>query len=381
MINKISVSDYSANFPVLRKMKHITCCVTNDLVTDQRMARICSSLCSEGWQVTLVGRRRPDMAPLANRPYRQVRLPVIFSKGKLFYLEFNLRLFFWLIFHRTDLIVAIDLDTIIPCYHASRWKKIPRVYDAHELFTELKEVVSRPLIRRCWLWVEKRYIPRFHTGYTVSRSIAEEFRKRYGSDYELIRNLPLKQEVPPVRPKQKILIYQGAVNEGRCFEWLIPAMAHVNAPLLIYGEGNYAGQCRELIHQYGLGDKVMMKGAVRPEELRGITENAYAGINLVEPVGLNQVYSLANKFFDYIQAGIPQLTMDFPEYRRVNDEFPVALLISAPEPEIIAAELNKLLDNEVLYRGLAHNCRRAAEALNWEEEEKKLKTLYHRILD
>jgi glycosyltransferase involved in cell wall biosynthesis len=362
-------------------MKHITCCVTNDLVTDQRMTRICNSLVEEGWQVTLVGRRKRDMSPLPPRAYRQVRLPMLFNRGKPFYLEFNFRLFLHLLFHPTDLIVAIDLDTIIPCYHASRWKGVPRIYDAHELFTELKEVVSRPRIRRFWLWVEKRYVPRFPNGYTVSSSIAEEFRRRYGVDYGLIRNLPERRETPPPGSQEKVLLYQGAVNEGRCFEWLIPAMVEVNAPLLIYGEGNFSRQCRQLIRQFRLEDKVHMKGTVNPSELWELTKNCYAGINLVEPVGLNQVYSLANKFFDYIHAGLPQLTMDFPEYRRVNEEFPVALLIARPEPEIIATELNKLLENEVLYRSLARNCSRAVSALNWQEEEKKLKALYHRILD
>ena len=381
MINKISVSDYSANFPVPRKMKHITCCVTNDLVTDQRMARICSSLSAEGWEVTLVGRRKPGMAPLPERPYRQVRLPMFFDKGKRFYLEFNIRLFFYLLVHKTDLIVAIDLDTIMPCYHASRWKGIPRVYDAHELFTELKEVITRPGIRKFWLWVERYYVPRFPSGYTVSSSIVEEFRRRYGVDYGLIRNLPLKQEAMPRKPRKKVLLYQGAVNEGRSFEWLIPAMVHVPAPLLIYGEGNFSLQCRHLIKQYGLEDKVMMKGTVSPDELREVAATAYAGINLVEPFGLNQIYSLANKFFDYIHAGLPQLTMDLPEYRRVNETYEVALLVHSPEPELIAAGLNKLLENEVLYRRLSENCGLAARALNWLEEEKKLTAMYHQILD
>jgi glycosyltransferase involved in cell wall biosynthesis len=363
-------------------MKKLVCCVTNDLNTDQRMARICGTLAAEGWQVTLVGRTKKDSKPLIQTTYQQHRLHLIFTKGKLFYLEYNLRLLFFLLFKRIDAIVAIDLDTIVPCYYISKWKNIPRVYDAHELFTEMKELIRRPAIQQVWVWVEKKFIPKFNLGYTVSTSIINEFNRRYGVQYELIRNLPLKYN-QPVTPgnREKFLIYQGAVNEGRGLEWLIPAMQKVNAPLRIYGNGNFVSQVKDLIYKYGVADKVTMMGTLDPAALREISTRAYAGINLVEHIGLNQIYSLANKFFDYILAGLPQLTMDLPEYRAINDQYAVAVLIPELEIDIIADALNKLLVNAVLYEDLSNNCIRAAEVFNWEQEEQRLKIFYHKILD
>ena len=58
-----------------------------------------------------------------------------------------------------------------------------RVYDAHELFTEMKEVITRPSIKKAWLNIEEFAVPKFKNGYTVSYSIADEFKKRYGVDY------------------------------------------------------------------------------------------------------------------------------------------------------------------------------------------------------
>jgi glycosyltransferase involved in cell wall biosynthesis len=347
------------------------------------MERICHSLVQDGWEVTLVGRKSPSSKPLAERNYRQHRFNMFFRKGKCFYLEYNVRLLFYLLKAHTDVIIAIDLDTIIPVYWASKWKKTERIYDAHELFSEMKEVITRPFIHKCWRWVEKTFVPRFPHGYTVSGSIVSELNQRYGVNYALIRNLPLYEENAAPQPTagEKFLIYQGAVNEGRCLEWLIPAMKQVDMPLRIYGDGNYADQCRKLIREHGLELKITMMGSVRPEELRKISAQAYVGINLIEPLGLNQVYSLANKFFDYVHAGIPQLTMDFPEYRKINDEYRVAVLIKAPDPEIIAAGLNKLLENEVFYQDLKHNCKHAARLLNWQSEERRLKDYYHKILD
>ena len=125
---------------------HIYFAVTNDLTYDRRMHRICGSLQAAGFRITLVGRHLSSSAPIEPGPYKQIRLHCLFSKGKFFYLEFNIRMFFFLLFRRMDAICAIDLDAIIPCYLVSLVRRIPRVYDAHELFCEMKEVSERPAI-------------------------------------------------------------------------------------------------------------------------------------------------------------------------------------------------------------------------------------------
>src|SRR5262245_54954355 len=119
------------------------------------MQRICRSLAAHGYDVTLVGFSKKNSLPLKDEPFKQKRLPIFFKKGKFFYAEVQYRLFFYLLFKKIDAICAIDLDTIIPCLHISKFKKIPRIYDAHELFTETKEVIRRPLIRKAWMSIEK----------------------------------------------------------------------------------------------------------------------------------------------------------------------------------------------------------------------------------
>lgn len=142
-------------FAARQHMKRIIFTVTNDLTYDQRMNRICTSLAENGYLITLVGRKLPASLPLKEEKYQQKRLPCFFKKGKWFYAEYNLRLLFYLLFQKMDAICAIDLDTILPCLRISKWKKIPRIYDAHELFTELKEVVTRPAIKKLWTAIEK----------------------------------------------------------------------------------------------------------------------------------------------------------------------------------------------------------------------------------
>lgn len=360
-------------------MNTIVLTVTNDLNFDQRMQRICGSLTMAGYDVLLVGRATRSSPPLEARTFRQHRLHCRAESGKTMYAEYNARLLTFLLGLRVDVVVAIDLDTIIPCYLASRMRRSHRVYDAHELFTEMKEVVTRPRVQKAWLAVERALVPRFQLGYTVSESIAVEFRRRYGVAYEVIRNVPRLEPARDVEPEDFIL-YQGAVNEGRGLEYLIPAMRQVSLPLHIYGNGNFDEQARALVAKHGLEDKVIFRGKLQPAVLREITPRARIAVNLVEREGLNQYYSLANKFFDYIHAKVPQITMRYPEYEQINDQYPVALLLNDLNPENIAAAMNKLLGDQVLHSSLKQNCETAREALNWQLEEKKLIRFYQNLL-
>ncbi len=363
--------------------------VTNDLTYDQRMQRICTSLSLAGYTVVLVGRQLKTSKPLQQKPYLQKRLACIFTKGFAFYLEYNFRLFCWLLINKADIVCAIDLDTILPVLFTTQLRGKKRVYDAHELFTEQVEIITRPFIHKIWLGIERFAVPKFPNGYTVNQFIADEFKRRYGVNYAIIRNLPFLAENEtstqesqnpdqadsnnqPVPATTKFIIYQGAVNEGRCFEQLIPAMQQVNAKLVICGEGNFFSQVKQLIKDNAVEDKVVLKGYVMPDDLKRLTPLAHVAVTLFENTGLNQYYSLGNRFFDYIMAGVPQVCVDYPEYNAINDAHHVALLIKDTNTSTIVTALNKLLDDTVLHKYLAENCITARKQLQWQQEAAKL---------
>lgn len=361
--------------------KKIILTVTNDLTYDQRMMRICTSLAASGYNILLVGRKLTSSLPLSKKTFEQKRLYCWFSNGKLFYIEYNLRLFFFLLFEKADAVCAIDLDTIVPCYIISALKKIIRIYDAHELFCEMKEVVQRLRVYTFWKWIERNTVPKFKFGYTVNAPIAAEFERMYGVCYEVIMNVPFPKTIAATLNKEKYFLYQGAVNEGRCFETLIPAMQYVNAPLWICGDGNFMQQAKALVKEYDLEKKVIFKGMVLPEDLPAITANAYAGITLFDDLGKSNYFSLANRFFDYIQAGIPQLCVSYPVYEAINQQYKVALLTKTTTSTEIADNLNNLLNNTVVYHQLKQNCAEAAKFYNWQNEEKKLIAFYKKVFE
>jgi glycosyltransferase involved in cell wall biosynthesis len=350
--------------------------VTTDLTYDQRMIRICSSLANAGYAVTLVGRKMKTSLPLIDQPFKQKRIFCFFGKGKLFYAEYNLRLFFYLLFKKMDCIGAIDLDSILPCYFISKLKKVKRVYDAHELFCEMKEIATRPSIYKIWKKIERYTVPKFIHGYTVNQPIADEFKKMYNVNYEVIRNIALLRPLQVPLKKERFILYQGAVNEGRSFETLIPAMKNVDCKLIICGDGNFMQQAQQLVMNNQLEDKVIFKGKIKPDELRTITQQAYIGVTLFDDTGLSNYYSLANRFFDYLHAGIPQICVDYPVYKEINEKYGIAVLTDDISAKKISSLLNNLLVNEVEYKILQQNCMQARQKLNWQEEEKKLIQFY-----
>ncbi|HEV2832595.1 MAG TPA: glycosyltransferase [Hanamia sp.] len=354
--------------------------VTNDLNYDQRMIRICESLSQSGFDIKIIGVLRKDSNPVLKKSYEQKRIPVFYDKGIGFYLEYNIRLFFYLLFQRFDVICCIDLDTMLPVYFTSLIRGKTKVYDAHEYFSQQKEIVSRPKVYKAWHFIERHFLPSFKNGYTVSDSIATEFSKLYGVDYSVIKNVPVLQSFHEIEKKEKFILYQGSVNEARGFELLIPAMKLVNAVLYIYGDGNFFEQTKRLIEENSLQQKVFLKGKITPVELQEVTQQAYIGINLVERCGLNQLYSLANKFFDYMHYAIPQVSMDFPEYKKINDVYEIALLIKELTIKNIADAINELLNNETEYQRLKQNCVSAREHFTWQKEEQKLIAFYKKII-
>lgn len=344
------------------------------------MQRICRSLCKAGYEVELVGRELNSSIPLREEPFKQTRLHCFFNKGKLFYIEYNKRLFLHLLLRKFDAACAVDLDTIAPVYLTGKLKNAKLVYDAHEYFTEVPEVIRRPAVKKAWLWVERTFVPKFDLCYTVSKGLSDLFREKYSRMFYVIRNVPYSTTFPPAEKVDRYILYQGALNEGRGLEQLIEAMQFVDIKLKLAGEGDLSEELRKLAEKLNVAHKVQFLGFVQPADLEKITAAAYLGINTLENKGLSYYYSLANKFFSYIQAGIPQIGMQFPEYMGLNEQYQVAVLLKNPSVNEIKESVERLITDNSLYSQLQKNCLAAAEELNWEKEEAKLLSLYDELL-
>lgn len=366
-------------------MKRIVLTVTTDLSFDQRMQRIAAALAEGGYDVWLVGRALPDSPPLQPAPWHQVRLSCRHHKGKLFYLEYNRKLWSLLRQLECDTIAAADLDTLLPAAQVASAKRIPLVFDAHEHFTEVPEVVERPLVR--WLWgrVAHYGIPRARLAYTVGPRLADLLARTYRRPFEVVRNVPVFDERLPVRTRPPeppfVILYQGALNEGRGLECAIEAMTRLpdTFELWLAGEGDRSAALRQKAAASPASARIRFLGKVPPALLRKLTPEAWLGLNLLEHKGLSYYYSLANKAFDYMHAGVPALHPDFPEYRQLVADHGVGLLLERLSPTLLAQTIERLAAQPEQWRTIHQRCLEARRHLNWQQEADHLRALYARL--
>lgn len=363
--------------------------VTNDLYTDPRVDKVCNFLTRNGFDVTLVGRRYGDSATLAPRAYKTHRLRLLFRKGAFFYAEYNIRLFFFLLFHHFDLFVANDLDTLLPNFLICKQKRKRLVYDSHEYFCGELSIADRPFVKRVWKSIERFCFPKLKDVITVSQSIVDQYEQEYGIRPHLVRNIPPKA-TPPVTetrvslqlPEDKtIIILQGnGINEGRGGEELVEAMPFVDekAVFLIVGSGTVIPQLKERVKDLQLEHRVRFVSRVTPEMLYNYTYLSDIGIALDRDLSMNLRFSLPNKLFEYIKAGTPVVVSNLIERARIVGQYRVGLIVEDFQADNIAEKINKLVNDKQLYNDLKANCKIAAEDLCWENEEKVLEEIYLR---
>lgn len=351
--------------------------VINDLSNDQRLHKVCLSLQNNGFEPLLVGRRFADSAKVS-RSYATKRFRLWFNKGPLFYANYNIRLFFFLLFSKANTLVANDLDTLLANYLVAKIRCIKLVYDSHELFTEVPELINRPKVQAMWLTLEAWMLPKIKHAYTVSEGLQKWYHDKYGIEMKLIRNFPFNRSYTlKESSKQHILIYQGALNVGRGLEELISAMQFVEGhQLMLAGGGDLEEDLRQLVKKLHLSDKVIFLGRLPLEELEKYTTKAKLGFSIEKKLGLNYELALPNKVFDYIQAGVPFLYSDLKEVKQTLGDFEVGEELASYEAKALGDQIQQMLHSPN-YDKWVKNCRKAAKVFCWEGEEKKLLKIYN----
>ncbi len=367
----------------MKNKKKAIVCVSNDLITDNRVAKTCVVLENENYEVFLVGRRKRNSPAMNERNYRWKRFKLPFEKGPLFYLTLNLRLFIFLLVRKVDLIYANDLDTLAPCYFVSKIKNTCLIYDTHELFTEVPELTSRPKIQNIWLKIESTIFPKLKQVITVNDSIAKIYMQQYNVAVTSVRNVPIYDRENIIRNTRKelnlrdedfILIIQGSgLNKDRGIEEAISAMKYCkDCVLLLVGEGDIIPKAKKIVAEQKMESTVRFISRRPYQELMKITRIADLGLLLDKNTSLNQGLALPNKLFDYIHAGIPILSSNLPEISKIIKQYEVGIFLSEIEPESICETILNYKSNIVLQKQHRINCQNAAEKENWQVEQQKL---------
>ena len=320
------------------------------------------------------------------RPYASRRMKLLFEKGPLFYAEYNIRLFFFLLFHRANILVSNDLDTILPNYFISRLKGSKMVFDSHEYFTETPELVGRPRVQKVWKRIEGYVVPKLEEMITVCDSIADLFREKYGVKCHVIRNIPPRKAFPPKGDKtalslptdKHLLVLQGSgINIQRGAEELVQAMQYLDdCFLMIIGGGDVLPILKQMVGQLQITDRVHFFPRMPYQQMMAYTQQAELGFCLDKDTNLNYRFSLPNKLFDFIQAGVPIVASHLTEIEKIIRQFDLGMFIEDHEPETIATTVKDALSDTERYENWKRNLAVTAKELCWENEEIKLLEIY-----
>ena len=363
-------------------MIKVVLAVTNDIVTDNRIHKIAVTLQNSGYKVTVVGRKFSTSQNIFGRLYKTRRFKLWFNKSVLFYANYNMRLFFYLLKNKFDIIVSNDLDTLPGCWFASIFKRELLVFDSHELFTELPELVGRPVVKKIWSLLEKILLPRIKFGYTVSKPIQEYYKLKYNKDFELIRNVSLFRYEQSFKgfPDELIVIYQGSVNLGRGLGLMIDALNYLDGvKLWIVGQGGILDDLKKLSIDKDVEDKVIFFGRISIDNLWRYTSQAHIGISLEEDLGLNYRYALPNKLFDYIQSRVPVIVSDLPEMSSLVGQYKIGRVLKERDPKVLADTIKNMSADLNFHGELQKNLELAARDLCWQREEESVILLYRKV--
>lgn len=288
---------------------------------------------------------------------------------------------------KPDVVHAHDVNTLPTAWFVAVISRSPLIYDAHEISTDREGYAS---FRNLVAWVEKHLMPRAFGTITTTRTRSKFFARAYNIPRPLvlqnrprlasvtatdkIRNeLELKQDWP-------IVLYQGGLQQGRGLERLVRSAEKVeNAYFVFIGGGRLEGKLKALVEELELSSRVFFIPTVPLSELPYYTASADIGVQPIENTCLNHFSTDSNKLFEYIIAGLPVISSDLPEIRKVVRENEIGLLVPPGDTSALINAISTLVDNEKLRNIFHSNSKSAAETLNWESQEEELLTLYNKI--
>ena len=368
-------------------VRHVAMLVRNPYTHDSRVEKEARTLTDAGYRVTIVadaGAGLPERETRAEANVIRVsrRGPAI--PGVRFALH-QARLARVLRDLRPDVLHAHDSNALVPVALASRALRVPFVYDAHDLWLGRPRRERSPIYfalnQLYYTLVERLLVRRAAVTLTVSPPIAEHLARRYGlrevvlvpnypdppgrTDARDIRELPGAERLTAATP---IVLYVGGLMGGRGLEQLVDAMAHVEgAALVLLGDGVLAGPLQERAARAGVAERVHILPPVASTDVIDVAASANVGVSPIVPSCLNYRYSLPNKLFQYMAAGLPVVASDFPQVRDVVDGAACGMLVDTRRPSELARAINEILADPEAARAMGERGRRAVEErLNWE---------------
>jgi glycosyltransferase involved in cell wall biosynthesis len=369
----------------LGRGRHVAMLVRNPFTHDSRVEKEARTLIAAGYRVTVVADAAPGLPSRERRDGIDVRRVArrLARVPGLRFLVHEARLARALRALGPDVLHAHDSNALVPVAWAARSLGAPFVYDAHDLWLgRPRRERSRPyfvLNQLLYGLVERLLIPRAAATLTVSEPIARHLRRRYRLLHvHLVPNYP--EEGAPGQRKElrslmgggsigpgAVVLYLGGLMAGRGLEQLVDAVGMArSAELVLLGDGPLASDLLRRAAASGAAGRVHLLAPVAPEDVTAYAASADIGVSPIVPSSLNYRYSLPNKLFQYMAAGIPVVASDLPQVRDVVEGAACGIVVDTTRPVAIAEAIDRLAYDRDESRAMGRRGREAVDArFNW----------------
>ena len=287
-----------------------------------------------------------------------------------------------------DCITCHSLPVLPVCVKAKRRLDCKLMYEPHELETET--VVSRGIRQHLAKFLERRLIKKCDATITVCQSISEWYAETYRIKLpDVVRNLPKDYKVHDPRNSSRvfrekfkipddenIFLYQGYLGQGRRIKQYLEAFKSLSRPyhIVFMGDGHYRDEVFKSSEEHS---NIHYQPAVPADKVLRYTASADIGLCGVENACLSYYFSLPNKIFEYLSAGIPSVVPDFPEMGRLINETKAGWLHGDSLEELLACIKSITPESSSACRN------RVAKALssnNWDREQGLLVDAYRHLM-
>ncbi|MEK6643758.1 MAG: glycosyltransferase [Planctomycetota bacterium] len=275
---------------------------------------------------------------------------------------------------------------------AKRWG-VPLVFDAHEIYYEQETLPPR--VRRRLAREERRHVPDTSLFMTVNGAIADHYKMLYGKRPLVLMNCADRPQpgfdatsradlraMAGLPTDAQVILYQGWISAERNLTTLVRAaeLLPADSYLVMIGYGVHEADLRAIVDGKPWADKVRFLGRVEPDRILSLTAGADVGVIPYQPIDLNHTLCSPNKFFEYVQSGVPIVAHDLVFFREMRERYAVVEVGDLSTPLGMAAAINRLAADTATLKQMRAACLRAADVLNWDTEAKKLLEGYNQML-